>query len=74
MHSECKVKSFDIEAIGTDDCPIILASCFSLITHDACRIELGVKVDAVWFWYDLDVCLYEQRKTTNNLGQSRLCS
>ena len=46
----------------------------SLLARDWCRIELGVKVAAISIWYYLGVCLYEQRKTTNNLGQGRLCS
>lgn len=69
MHCERKVKSFDNETVGTDEYPIILASWLSVLAHDWCRIELSLKVDAIWIWYHLGVCLYEQRKATNKLGR-----
>jgi len=28
------------------------------LAHDWCRIELGLKVDAVWSWYHLGIRLY----------------
>jgi hypothetical protein len=54
MHCESKVKSFDVEANGTDEYPIIFASCFvsscAWLVSDRIRLEGWRSLELVSSW------------------------